>query len=116
MPNHFAYRQTARVPAAGVGVIDVEVVRVAGSLLSGHPASCSTLYYMTTLTVRINEELDADLREIAARTGKGKSEFVREALRRQLAIARFEDLRQRLAPFAEARGWLTDEDVFEAIS
>lgn len=71
---------------------------------------------MTTLTIRIDDKLDADLRELAARTGKGKSELVREALRQQLAIARFEDLRQRLAPFAEARGWLTDEDVFDAIS
>ena len=71
---------------------------------------------MTTLTIRIDDKLDADLRELAARTGTSKSELVREALRRQLAIARFEGLRQRLAPFAEARGWLTDEDVFEAIS
>ena len=71
---------------------------------------------MTTLTIRLDEKLDADLRELAARTGRGKSELVREALRRQLAFARFEDLRQRLAPFAEAHGWLTDEDVFEAIS
>lgn len=71
---------------------------------------------MTTPTIRIDDKLDAEFREITARAGKGKSEFVREALRRQLAIARFEDLRQRLAPFAEARGWLTDEDVFDAIS
>ena len=71
---------------------------------------------MTTMTIRLDDKLDADLREFAARTGKAKSEFVREALRRQLALARFEDLRQHLAPFAEARGWLTDEDVFEEIS
>ena len=71
---------------------------------------------MTTLTIRLDDKLDADLRAFAARTGKGKSELVREALRRQLALARLEDLRQRLAPFAEAHGWLTDEDVFEEIS
>jgi predicted transcriptional regulator len=69
-----------------------------------------------TPTIRLDDKLDAGLREFAARTGKGKSELVREALRRQLAIARFEDLGQHLAPFAEAGGWLTDEDVFEAIS
>ena len=71
---------------------------------------------MSTLTIRLDDRLDAALRELAARTGKGKGELVREALRRQLAIARFEDLRRHVAPFAEARGWLTDEDVFEAIS
>ncbi len=73
-------------------------------------------YYMATLTIRIDDKLDSELRELVARTGKRKSELVREALRRQLAIARFKDLRRRLAPFAEAHGWLTDEDVFEEVS
>ena len=71
---------------------------------------------MTTLTIRIDEKLDAELREVTARTGTGKSAFVREAVRRQLAIARLEELRRRVAPFAEARGWLTDEDVFDEVS
>ena len=71
---------------------------------------------MTTLTIRIDDKLNTQLRELAARTGKGKSEFVREAIRRQVAIARFEEIRRRLTPFAEARGWLTDEDVFEEVS
>lgn len=31
-------------------------------------------------------------------------------------MARLAELRQRVAPFAEAQGWLTDEDVFEAVS
>jgi hypothetical protein len=48
--------------------------------------------------------------------GRPKSELIREALQRQLALTRFEDLRQRTAPFAEARGWLTDEDVFRELS
>ncbi len=30
MPNQFAYRQMARVPAAGIGEIEVEVVRAVG--------------------------------------------------------------------------------------
>lgn len=71
---------------------------------------------MATLTIRIDERLDAELREVAARTGTGKSAFVREAVRRQLAIARLEQLRRRVAPFAEAQGWLTDEDVFDDVS
>lgn len=71
---------------------------------------------MATLTIRIDERLDAELREVVARTGTGKSAFVREAVRRQLAIARLEQLRRRVAPFAEAQGWLTDEDVFNDVS
>ena len=71
---------------------------------------------MTTLTIRIDDKLDSQLRALAVRTGKKKSEFVREAIRRQIVITRFEELRRRLAPFAEAQGWLTDEDVFEEVS
>ncbi len=71
---------------------------------------------MATLTIRIDDRLDAELRELAARTGTGKSAFVRDAVRRQLAIARLEQLRRRVAPFAEAHGWLTDEDVFKEVS
>jgi hypothetical protein len=29
---------------------------------------------------------------------------------------RFEGLRETTAPFAEARGWLTDDDIFDEIS
>ena len=71
---------------------------------------------MATLTIRIDDRLDAELREVVARTGTGKSAFVREAVRRQLAIARLEHLRRRVAPFAEAQGWLTDEDIFNDVS
>lgn len=71
---------------------------------------------MTTLTIRLDAELDSQLRDFVARTGRRKSEFVREALKRQLALAQFEEIRKGVAPFAEARGWLTDEDVFREIS
>ena len=71
---------------------------------------------MATLTIRIDDRLDAELRDVAARTGTGKSAFVREAIRRQLAIARLDQLRRRVVPFAEAQGWLTDEDVFDEVS
>ena len=40
----------------------------------------------------------------------------REALRRQLGLMTFEGLREQVMPFAEARGYLTDEDIFEEIS
>jgi hypothetical protein len=33
-----------------------------------------------------------------------------------LAVAQFEDLRRRIMPFAEAQGYLTDEDVFRDVS
>jgi hypothetical protein len=48
--------------------------------------------------------------------GRSRSEIVRGALRRQLSVLRFEELREQVMPFAEARGYLTDEDVFEDVS
>ena len=71
---------------------------------------------MSTITVRLDEELESLLSSLAERTGRPKSELVREALRRQLTMAKFEELRRTAAPFAEARAWLTDEDVFRDIS
>jgi len=71
---------------------------------------------MTTLTIRLSPKLEKALDQIARRTGRTKSEIAREALERQIAVARFRELRAKTLPFAEAQGLLTDEDVFRAIS
>jgi predicted transcriptional regulator len=79
---------------------------------------CSTLSYMKTsaLTIRLDPELEEQLDRVAKRSGLTRSEIVRGALRRQLALAQFDDLRKRMMPFAEAAGYLTDEDVFRDVS
>ena len=64
----------------------------------------------------MDPELERQLDRLARRTGRSRSEIVREALRRQLAVAQFEDLRKRIMPFAEAAGYLTDEDVSRDVS
>jgi predicted transcriptional regulator len=69
-----------------------------------------------TLTIRLDKELQELLDQASRRTGKNRSEIAREALRRQIRLETFEELRRRLMPFAEARGYLTDEDVFAKIS
>jgi len=75
------------------------------------------MYYMKTgtLTIRLDKELGELLAKACRRTGKNRSEIVREALRRQVRLETFEDLRRRIMPFAEARGYLTDEDIFSKI-
>ncbi len=75
------------------------------------------MYYMKTgtLTIRLDKELGELLAKASRRTGKNRSEIVREALRRQVRLEAFEDLRRRIMPFAEARGYLTDEDIFAKI-
>jgi len=70
----------------------------------------------STLTIRLDKDLDDLLTKASRRSGRNRSEIAREALRRQLRISQFEALRQRLMPFAEARGYLTDEDVFTEVS
>ena len=77
-----------------------------------------TLHDMKTsaLTIRLDPELERQLAQVARRSGRSRSQVVRDALRRQLAIAQFRDLRRRIMPLAEAAGYLTDEDVFRDVS
>jgi predicted transcriptional regulator len=70
----------------------------------------------TTLTIRIDKELEQFLEESSKKSGRSKSEIVRQALKRQLAIESFQQLRTGLLPYGEAQGWLTDEDVFREVS
>jgi len=69
-----------------------------------------------TLTLRLDKDLSKLLNQASRNTGKNRSEIAREALRRQLRIEQFQDLRRKVMPFAEARGLLTDEDVFSSVS
>jgi len=77
-----------------------------------------TLYDMKTnvLTIRLDKDLDDLLTKASRQSGKNRSEVAREALRRQLRISQFEAARRKVMPFAEARGYLTDEDVFAEVS
>jgi len=69
-----------------------------------------------TVTIRLDKDLEALLSKASKRSGRNRSEIAREALRRQLRLQQFEELRKRILPFAEARGLLTDEDIFSQIS
>jgi len=69
-----------------------------------------------TVTIRIDPDMERRLDRAARRSGRSRSSFVREALRRQLALERLADLRGRIRPFAEARGYLTDDGVFRDVS
>ncbi len=69
-----------------------------------------------TITVRIDDELAPILADVCRRSGHSKSEIIRAALKRHLALLRFEQLRGQTMPFAAAHGFLADEDVFDRIS
>jgi len=68
----------------------------------------------------VTVSLPGDLTRLVDRTSRAdgvtRSDIVREALRRYFAQREFQSLRRKLVPEAEARGTLTDEDVFRHVS
>jgi metal-responsive CopG/Arc/MetJ family transcriptional regulator len=69
-----------------------------------------------TITIRVDERLARELDRACAHTGRSRSELCRDALRRRLAVLRFERLRRKTLPFAAQSGYLTDDDVFRDVS
>ena len=82
------------------------------------PSSCVTLSYMkaATVTIRLDSKLQRELDRLCRQLGRSRSEVVRDAVRRQIALLRFERSRRAILPLAEAQGILTDEDVFRIVS
>jgi metal-responsive CopG/Arc/MetJ family transcriptional regulator len=69
-----------------------------------------------TITIRLPEKLQKELDKVVKTEKTSKSEIIRDALERYLAVKRFQQLRKKVLPFAEAQGLITDEDIFKAIS
>jgi len=42
-----------------------------------------------------------------------QSEFIREALNKYISLKKFHYLRKKVLPYAELKGFLTDEDIFK---
>ena len=71
---------------------------------------------MGTLTIRLPEDLRRELKRLCDKENRPFSDIVRGSLRQYLAARKFQTLRGKTLPFAEAQGLLTDEDIFKAIS
>lgn len=99
-------------------VFQPEDARFAAPICWTASPNCLTMQDMksSALTIRLDPKLDRQLARVAKHTGRSRSEVVRDAVRRQLALAQFQDLRRRVMPLAEARGYVTDEDVFRDVS
>ncbi|MBM4365756.1 MAG: ribbon-helix-helix protein, CopG family [Deltaproteobacteria bacterium] len=69
-----------------------------------------------TVAVSLPADLTARLDLVAEEEGTSRSEVVRDALRRYLALRQFQKVREAIIPYAEAAGVLTDEDVFRSMS
>jgi predicted transcriptional regulator len=70
----------------------------------------------TTLNVRIPADLKRQLDALSRRQQRPSSELVRESLRRYIASEQFAALRKTTVPLAESQGFITDEDIFKAVS
>ena len=66
--------------------------------------------------MRIDDELAPLLDEVCKRSGRTRSDIIRSALKRHLALVEFRRLRRQTMPYAAAHGFLTDEDVFDSVS
>ncbi|MBA3342529.1 MAG: ribbon-helix-helix protein, CopG family [Gemmatimonadaceae bacterium] len=69
-----------------------------------------------SVTIRLDPKLQRELSRLSRQLGRSRSDLVRDALRRQLALLRFEQARRGLLPLAEAKGILSDEDVLDIVS
>jgi metal-responsive CopG/Arc/MetJ family transcriptional regulator len=69
-----------------------------------------------TITIRLPDKLQKELDNVAKAEKASRSEVIRDAVARYLAVKRFQHLRKKVLPFAEVEGLLTDEDIFKVIS
>lgn len=71
---------------------------------------------MSTLTLRIPDELKAQLEALSLQQQRPASELVRESLRQYVAAEQLKALRRMTVPLAEAQGLATDDDIFQTVS
>jgi predicted DNA-binding protein len=82
---------------------------------------------MTTLSVKITDELARAIENLAAHLGQRKEDLAASALeqhmglvsssfRSEMSVDGFEDLRRRLQPYAEAAGYTSEEEILDDIS
>jgi predicted transcriptional regulator len=77
---------------------------------AGGPPKEATL--RKPITISLPADLSAQLDDVASTAGASRSQVVRDALRRYFSSRQLADVRAQLIPFAEARGIVTDEDVY----
>lgn len=70
----------------------------------------------SVLSVSLPEKLASDLEDYTKKTGRNKSDIVRESVSLYLWEARFRKIRRQLGVKAKKVGIVTEEDVYKAIS
>jgi predicted transcriptional regulator len=71
---------------------------------------------MSTLTIRIDPNLESELERLAKARHQSKSEVARSLLRASLTRETLRQLQESLGPQARASGWLTEDDILREVS
>jgi predicted transcriptional regulator len=71
---------------------------------------------MSTLTIRIDPDLEAKLERLAKARHQSKSEVARQMLRASLTRETLRQLHEELGPQARAKGWLSEDDILRDVS
>ena len=73
-------------------------------------------WIMSTITLDISDDLKEQLEELSRKQQRPASELVQDSLRRYIAVEQLKAIRRVTVPLAEVQGFLTDEDIFKAVS
>lgn len=70
----------------------------------------------SVLSVSLSEKVASDLEDYARKTGRTKSDIVKESISLYLWEVRFRKIRKQLAINAKKAGIVSEDDLFKAIS
>ncbi|MBN1363615.1 MAG: ribbon-helix-helix protein, CopG family [Syntrophaceae bacterium] len=70
----------------------------------------------SVLSVSLPKKLATELNVLSKETGRNKSDIVKESLAEFIWENRFRRMKKRLSRKAKTAGFVTDDDVFKAIS
>jgi metal-responsive CopG/Arc/MetJ family transcriptional regulator len=70
----------------------------------------------TVVSVSFSEEMADELEKMAKSKGRTKSSLIKEALRAYLWEEKFKEVKKKIVSKAKDKGFVTDDDVFRAVS
>ena len=70
----------------------------------------------SVLSISLPEKMASELNKLSKRTGRNKSDVVKESLEIYLWETRFQNARKRLGARAKKAGIITEDDVFKVVS
>jgi predicted transcriptional regulator len=70
----------------------------------------------SVLSISLSEKIASELNEYTRKTGRNKSDVMKEALTNYLWEERFKKIKKGLAKKAKKSGIVTEEDVLKAVS